>query len=295
MNPSTPPDLLSAVLTLRPLAPAPAEPFYGREAQGLLLGALRRVNPALAQAIHDSQGPKPLTVSSLLGPKAKGLESGRHYFLRFTAYEAGLAAALWDALNEGPLSPGAQVRLAEAALKVEALAWSPEDHPWAAATRYDALSAPWLMARRAPARRIRLHLASPTTFKRGEMHLPFPLPELVFGSLLDRWNAFSPVELPQEMRRYAAECIAVSRYELATRSLAMKGGAVRKGASGWIEYYALNPDRYWMALANLLAEFAFFSGIGAGTAMGLGQARRQEDAKDRLAQKEEPATPAAEG
>jgi len=289
MTEGQPGDLLSAVLTLRPLAAGPAAPFYGREAQGLLLGALEQVDAALARDLHDSQGPKPITVSSLLGPKSQGLEPDRHYHLRLTAIDAGVTAALFQALRAGPLAPGAEVRLGEARLLVEGVTFNPEEHSWAASARYDALSAPWLMARRMPARRIRVHLASPTTFKRAGMHLPFPLPELAFGSLLDRWNAFSPIELPAELRRYAAECLAVSRYELSTRSLPMKAGAVRKGASGWIEYYALNPDRYWLALANLLAEFALFCGVGAGTTMGLGQARLKAERWPRRAAVEDSA------
>jgi CRISPR-associated endoribonuclease Cas6 len=99
---------------------------------------------------------------------------------------------------------------------------------------------------------------------------------LTFGSLQARWEAFSPVGMPKEVRRYAEECLAISRYNLSSRSVHMKNGAVRKGAVGWIEYYALNPDRYWLALVNLLADFALYSGVGAGTSMGLGQVRRQQ-------------------
>jgi CRISPR-associated endoribonuclease Cas6 len=106
------------------------------------------------------------------------------------------------------------------------------------------------------------------------MHIPIPLPELVFGSLLERWNAIAPLAFPEEAKRYAAECLAISRYKLSTRAVPLKGGGLRVGAVGKISYISLNYDRYWMSVMATLAEFALFSGAGAGTAMGLGQCKK---------------------
>ena len=103
--------------------------------------------------------------------------------------------------------------------------------------------------------------------------MPIPLPELVFGSLLQRWNAYAPVVFPEEVQRYARECLGVSRYQLASRIVHVKGAGRRVGAVGVVTYTSLNYDRYWMSLIQTLAAFAVFSGVGAGTAMGLGQAR----------------------
>jgi CRISPR-associated endoribonuclease Cas6 len=107
--------------------------------------------------------------------------------------------------------------------------------------------------------------------------VPLPLPHLVFGSLLERWNAFAPVAFPPELRRYAEECLALSSYELRSRGVLLKEGGLRMGAVGRARYVTTNFDRYWMSLINLLADFAIFSGAGAGTGMGLGQCRRISD------------------
>ena len=79
---------------------------------------------------------------------------------------------------------------------------------------------------------------------------------------------------PVEARRYAQECLAVARYRLRTRPVPVKGDAHRVGAVGQITYVALTYDRYWMAVLYTLAGFARYSGIGAGTATGQGQARQ---------------------
>jgi CRISPR-associated endoribonuclease Cas6 len=118
-----------------------------------------------------------------------------------------------------------------------------------------------------------LLFTSPTCFRSGGKQVPVPLPELVFGSLLERWNAFAPIVFPPETRRYAAECLALSRYDLTTRPAPSKGGGMRVGAIGQATYTSINFDRYWMSVIGTLAAFALFSGVGAATTNGMGQCR----------------------
>ncbi len=282
--------LLSIVPTLRPLAAAGELNPLGRASHALLLDAVRWADPPLAEELHAGDGPRPFTASGLIGYSRKsGLDPTRTYTLRFTALTAPVACALVAAAREGPLRPGAPVNLDGTALRVESIAGAasviadpqsaisnPQSHPhpWAAATTYEALSAPWLLGRETPDRRVTLHFASPTTFKSGGRHVPLPLPGLVFGSLLERWNAFAPVAFPAEARRYAEECLALGGYTLRTRAVPVKEGGLRVGMVGQARYTAISYDRYWMSLIHLLADFAFFAGVGAGTTTGLGQCRK---------------------
>ncbi|MCS6889888.1 MAG: CRISPR system precrRNA processing endoribonuclease RAMP protein Cas6, partial [Chloroflexus sp.] len=90
-----------------------------------------------------------------------------------------------------------------------------------------------------------------------------------------KWNAFAPVALPAETRRFAEECLALTAYNLRTRMTPFKDGGLRPGAVGVARYTALNRDRYWLSVMHLLAEFAFFAGVGVGVTMGLGQCRQE--------------------
>ena len=293
----TAPDLLSLLLTLRPLpeaCQAPVPDWWGRAAHALLLEVVRRADPPLAARLHeDNGGPRPFTASTLLGrfPRREGLpylDPGQSYTLRLTALEAGLAELVFQAAQNGPLVPGAPVELDHLPFRVEKaepLSLAPSDvedqgHPWAGSDSYQELSAAYLLARIQPPRRIALLLASPTTFKSGGMHVPYPSPELAFGSLLERWNAFAPITFPPEARRYAAECLAVGRYRLSTHTVPLKGGGLRVGAVGQVVYVTLNYDRYWMSVIATLAGFARYAGLGAGTAMGLGQCRQVQAAQE---------------
>jgi len=289
--------LLSLILTLRPLAAAKDLNALGRASHALLLDAVRWSDPALAEELHTGDGLRPFTASDLIGySRRRGLNPGQMYTLRFTALTEPVARALAAAAREGPLRVGASLNLDGTALRIESIsnrgAWiadrsevydpqsaigdpkSEIQHSWAAATTYEALSAPWLLGRAQPESRLTLCFASPTTFKSAGRHVPVPLPGLVFGSLLERWNAFAPVALPAEVRRYADECLALSAYRLRTRMVQVKDGGLRPGAVGQARYVAISYDRYWLSLINLLADFALFAGVGAGTTMGLGRVRR---------------------
>jgi CRISPR-associated endoribonuclease Cas6 len=108
------------------------------------------------------------------------------------------------------------------------------------------------------------------------MNVPVPLPQWVFGGLLDRWNAFAPVPLPEAVREFAALRMALSRYELRTVAVPFKPGMVKFGAVGYGVYTAPHPDEALLSALNLLSEFAFYAGVGAQTTMGFGQCRPVE-------------------
>jgi CRISPR-associated endoribonuclease Cas6 len=88
-----------------------------------------------------------------------------------------------------------------------------------------------------------------------------------------KWNAFAPLAVPEEVRRFAAECLAISRFELRSVAEPTKNGALQIGAVGSCTHIAVNRDRYWLACIETLVHFAFFSGVSAGTARGVGQVR----------------------
>jgi CRISPR-associated endoribonuclease Cas6 len=253
-------------------------------------------NPKIENSI------RPFTVSTLIGRFSGGsLDQERPYTLRLTAFSQPVADILMAAALSGPLSAGSTIELDYLPFQVEAiqppLAPSPTSNPqsaienlqskienpqppienssspWAAYNTYQELAAPLLLTRQAAPRQVTLSFTSPTTFKSGGMHVPVPLPGLTFGSLLDRWNAYAPICFPPEARRYAEECLAISRYKLSSRSALVKRGGQRIGGVGEVTYTSLNYDLYWMSVIGVLAAFALFCGVGAGASMGLGQCR----------------------
>jgi CRISPR-associated endoribonuclease Cas6 len=292
--------LTSLVLQLQSPGEANLPANLGRAGQALLLRLINGRDTALAQALHEAEKARPFTVSNLvLGKRAGGslhVQPGQTGWLRFT----GLNEAVSSHLAALAAQPPGSVELDGHYFNVSGATLNPARHSWAGQISYQDLAAPYLLGGRERLNSaLRLEFASPTTFRSQGRYLPVPLPEFVFGSLLDRWQAFAPIALHPDTRRFAAEAVALSRYELRTRGMPyVKRGAgeVRSreaeergsrgeeaahyptiiGFTGRVVFAVLNRDRYWLNVLHLLAAFAFYSGVGYQTAAGLGQVRAVE-------------------
>jgi CRISPR-associated endoribonuclease Cas6 len=273
--------LISILLTLTPESPATLPADLGRAVQAETLARLGQVDPALAAALHAGDGPKPLTCSGLVAAEpadeprrpadSVAARPGSRYFVRLTGLVEPVSQALFVGLVEQPPSRwtlhGVPFRV------LETICDSARD-AWTGQTSYEELAAAALPhADRLP-RALTLEFVSPTAFKSQEMQMPLPLPGLVFGSLVERWNAFSAVALDPDLRRFANERVAISRYRLESWPMPTKNGALRIGGVGQVTYTALDADRYALAALNILADFARYSGVGVQTATGMGQCRR---------------------
>jgi CRISPR-associated endoribonuclease Cas6 len=229
-----------------------------------------------------------------MGRREQGVlevQAGQTGWLRFT----GLTGEVSGHLLGLAVEPPETVELDGRSFTVTGATTDPAAHPWAGEISYQDLAAPFLLGgQRRIAPSIPLEFVSPTTFRSQGRYVPLPLPELVFGSLLDRWQRFAPIALSPEVRRFAAEAVALSRYQLRTRGLPYKQGiklgegqktrgTVQIGFTGQVVFVALNRDRYWLNVLHLLAAFAFYSGVGYQTGTGLGQVRAgQEQEREAL-------------
>jgi CRISPR-associated endoribonuclease Cas6 len=268
--------LVSIVLALSSPTNTTLPSFVGRANYAETLARLGQVDEALVQRIHAGDGPKPLTCSSLLGVQggARGINvpADTPVYVRMTGLtpevSGGLVAALLD-------NPPTVWTLDDQPLTIQEVICDPARHGWSGRTTYEALAAAQLMRADQLDRQVTLEFASPTAFKSKEMTVPVPMPGLVFGSLVERWNSFSPVVLSPEMRKYGEEVMAISRYRLESRAVEQKNQGVRIGATGQATYRALAGDRYWLGVMAMLAEFALYGGVGVQTTTGMGQVRRR--------------------
>lgn len=264
---------LALIWTIRPRAAARVPANLSRAAHAAILRLVDAADAELAARVHDDEGPKPLTVSNILGLNPRGREAlvrpDLDYGLRVTLLNPALEAlaAAWHAAAVSPLD------LDGLLWDVTAVTADPAAHPWAGYASYEDLAAPALLRAAGSPARWTFEFAAPVTFRQRGLNQPLPTADLTFGSLLDKWNAFAPLALPEEVRRFAAECIAVSRFDLASRAEPTKGGVPQVGAVGQVTYVAVHRDRYWLACIDTLARFAFYSGVGAGAARGFGRAR----------------------
>jgi CRISPR-associated endoribonuclease Cas6 len=238
---------------------------------------VRDADAALAARLHEPDQVKLFTVSSLQGLfRVEGgqalLSSARDYWLRFTSFDPTLSELLASQMI--PPEP-AEMSLNGLSYQIRGVAADRELHAWAGKTSCEELIRGNLLGDHPPPTKITLHFLSPTTFRSGGKNVVWPTPDLVFGSLLNSWNAVSNVSLPPEGRRFASESMAVSHFDLRSRAVSF-GRYQSIGCVGTCTYVFLDQDEYWMRAMNMLADFALYAGVGYKTTVGMGQTRRRQ-------------------
>ncbi|MCP2519121.1 CRISPR system precrRNA processing endoribonuclease RAMP protein Cas6 [Candidatus Aminicenantes bacterium AC-335-B20] len=118
-----------------------------------------------------------------------------------------------------------------------------------------------------------LEFSSPTIFEISEKRRLFPDPEIVFCSLLEKWNKFSSIKLSEQIKNEFGK-IEVIQYRLTTEFVNFSNKKI-PGFLGKVNYRLLKSmDKKIVKYLNALADFSFYSGVGSKTIIGMGQARR---------------------
>jgi len=246
-------------LVLRFRAHQPLKRVTPEKIHAAFLGLVQSGDPSLAELLHSSRmGRRPFS----LAPVGR-IEGSDTLSLRLGVIDPELFARFWERWNKRgglPLQIG-RTKLVPIA--------SRQDGPWAGTKPWDEFG------RGASSRAIRLHFCTPTAFRQGDLDLPLPLPRLVFRSLLARWNAFAPISLPLD-GEMIDRTVALSSVQIKTRMF-FDGRSHIPGFVGPVELRIMRraPDEIVHAL-HILAEFAFFAGVGRKTTHGMGLVRRIE-------------------
>lgn len=253
--------------------PAHAE-SYAAAGQALFLQSIAQHAASLADALHAENQTRPYTVSNLWGFRPSvGFVPTQPIFWRITTLDTATTLALSEVILHGALAVHQWVRFDDVLLQIVTVTNQASEHEWAGNISYDALAAPWMLAKEFPTASLTLQMVSPTCFKSDGKYQILPLPQWVFGGLLEKYNAFANVALSPDVRRFAETSLVVSGLELHSQVLALKGGR-QPGVLGRVRYSATHKDRFWLSACHLLCDFAFFGGLGRSTSLGMGQARR---------------------
>lgn len=128
---------------------------------------------------------------------------------------------------------------------------------------------------RAPlSRKLTLRFITPTSFRlQGHQSYLFPEPSMVFTSLMDKWNSFSPVQFPNSYKTDFATLL-VTEHHMRTELVNFRNYKLI-GFRGRVSYTLPRElARPLVKAINILAEFSRFSGVGYKTTMGMGLTAR---------------------
>ena len=252
--------LASFELHLRPRTAIPLDRHVGRWINGLFYDLVGQGDPALASRIHSGSGIRPFTCSVLHGPRRRiegrpAAVPSETYRVRFTTLTRELHEALGPVVLRHYVERG-EVDVGPARAQLVDVSVAPHAAgPWIGVTSYEAL-----LQDSGSALTIPIDFASPTAFKRGTEHLLFPLPNLVFGSLLRTWRTFAPPEAQISLDETFADRVRVSRYSL--RTDAIEAGRYKLiGFTGHCAFRAPNDELVLTHALNTLAAAARYLGV----------------------------------
>ncbi len=257
-------ELCSVTLAVQPQREAQVPAWLGRAAQANFLHTLETLHPVLSKLIHDAPGAKPFTSSTLMG----GRKQDDQLYVRRDATlhlrYATLHPQLTTLFQQGMIPMWKEAGLDLHGLLLRVLAERSEN---------DEADYVQLVDEASDKPFISFSFTSPTSFKRtGGYFTPLPQPELVFSSLLDRWNAFAPFRLPETLYDTMHAEIVIDHTNIQTEILTFAKGqkGIIPGFTGRVTYRLLcrPAERRYL---HALAQFAQYSGVGVKTTVGMGQ------------------------
>ncbi|MBW1715643.1 MAG: CRISPR-associated endoribonuclease Cas6, partial [Deltaproteobacteria bacterium] len=239
--------------------------FTGYISRGLLLAMLRRVDPVLAQRLHEPQSPKPYSVTPLRFKSRARTRDG--YVLdpaypcrvKFRFLAEGYARRLIDYFTER-----GEVLIYDAAFRVASISLRFVDYSeLEEAEALDSLS---------------LVFRSPTYLSSigSRYNVLFPDPVQVFSNLMRLWDAHSTSKKYGRegfvaYKEWLGRHVGVTKHRLSTALADMK----RKkavGFKGWVTYEMDSLDE-WNQTTVSLAKFAEYSNIGGNRTGGFGEVK----------------------
>lgn len=232
--------------------------------------------PDLVKRLYDANYNRPYTISDLNGyfkraGKRIYIRKGELVWYRLTSMESNFIACVLESAARQKTGP----KLDDIHLAPRALITNEEEHPWARLSSFKYILEHIIeKSKQHPlSYSVTLSFVTPTCFIENKQALPLPIPRYVFGFLVNKWQLFSPVPLPIEDVQHFVESIHLVDQVIESVVVDLKKYR-RTGFFGQACFgiHPALPQLYRQAL-HLLSEFAFFSGTGSHTTMGMGQVR----------------------
>lgn len=281
--------LRSLLLSLTAESSFPILGPLGRPAQAWFLGQLTRSHASLASRLHDEQGLKPYTISTLLDERGRPLraggwlEPGQSCFLRITSLNEELSNVLEKKIIHHTLK---QMTLYKMDFRIDEVFTTHSQHELAGESSFSEIAQDVMIA--SSGTRVRMEFTGPTAFRNNGLDICLPSSGQIFRSLWEKWNTFAPepMHIHELWPQFANDCILVDELTSVNTTHWEFAEGTRGSATGFTGTvgFRLVPknkvkkdwQQFWDGAATVLqslAKFSFYSGVGHHTTIGMGQAR----------------------
>jgi len=261
----------------------------GRPVQAWFLGQLTRSHAALASRLHDEQGLKPYTVSTLLDERGRPLraggwlEPGQSCYLRITSLNEELSDALEKKIVRHIPK---QLTLYKMDFRVDEVFSTRSQHELAGESSFSEIAQDVAIA--SSGTRVRMEFTSPTAFRNNGLDVCVPSSGQIFRSLWEKWNAFAPepMQVHEFWPQFVNDCILIDELTAVNTTHWEFAEGSRGAATGFTGTvgFTLSPkskikkdwQQYWDGAATVmqsLANFSFYCGVGHHTTIGMGQSK----------------------
>lgn len=255
--------------------------FHGRKLHAVFFSIIARTSEEMAAAVHNASRFKPFTLSQL-EPASKGKNThgfrvsknrsrefyqicqGDEFYWRINLLAEDLIPAVMDV----PL--GMDFQVDNLHLKLEQIicdgthdtgVLDPETLI-AGAFSADTVS------------RIQFQFTSPVTFRSFDDDYAFPSPEMIFGSLADKWNnAGMSITFDLDSVKETAAMLLPQEWEGKSEKVYFAGDRGALGFKGKFTFSMKRLSQEEQEIMIMLASLAPFAGVGRLTGQGFGQTR----------------------
>jgi CRISPR-associated endoribonuclease Cas6 len=306
---TAPARLYAILLKLRPMQAGTLMPFSGELVHGAWMSWLRGAAPDVVAWLHDGNRRRFFTCSSLRFPLPDQrmleaerdnihlpLDPTRTYTVRITLLLGELFPLFYETLmnfsGAGVGRPFMQIGK-QLFLLEEVIMSNDDPEGWSGSASLTSFVEKAKALHLNQTEPLKLEFASLTTFNRskdrkgrGLYYARLPLPEYIFPELARRWQDIAPSELAPLVQRERIEQfiqddgVVVADYDLKPHQVRF-AAYPQQGFVGMCKYHLRGPDEETTPEAPLtvrqqlllLAQVAFYCGVGYKTPMGVGQVR----------------------
>jgi len=310
---AAPAKLYSLLLRLRPLEVGTLMPFSGELVHAAWLDWIREAAPDVSASLHDGNRQRLFTCSSLQFPLPPQrmreaerdnvhlpVEPRQTYTVRLTFLLGELFPLFYDSLMRfnmagiGSRKPPFMQIGKRAFLLEEVIAAADDPSGWTGFSTFAGLVKQVRAMKQTADQLLKLEFAAITTFSRNSSkergysnHFAIlPLPQYVFPGLVKRWQELAPPELAHLVQRESVEAyiqeegVIIGDYDLRPHWVTFVKH-YQRGFVGTCSYILRGKDEPTTPESPLtvrqqillLAQLAFYTGVGSKTAMGMGQTR----------------------